>query len=145
MSIPLPPLSLCNYFFREISIKPREDYEGNNGDMFDFSGVLVTCNVSGGKNETVSGKNAEEHFVILEIEVADGEERQAPYSITCTAIGIFKPHPDLDKEKVEEVMAIQGATTLYASAREMLMTSTSRMGYGPFILPTMSFHGLKKD
>ena len=62
-------------------------------------------------------------------------------NITAPALGRWR----VDKEKVEEVMAIQGATTLYASAREMLMTSTSRMGYGPFILPTMSFHGLKKD
>ncbi|QVL41917.1 MAG: protein-export chaperone SecB [Alcanivorax sp.] len=144
-NIPLPPLRLDNYFFKDITVEPRSDYsppeDGDN--YFDFSDILVSCTVSAGKG--LNNKGEEEHYVILEIETDDGEKRQTPYRIKCTVFGILEPHPDLSKDQIQEIIPIQGATLLYGSARDFLMTITARMGHGPLLLPTLSFHNLLRS
>jgi len=43
-----------------------------------------------------------------------------------------------------KLLRINGSSILYSSAREFLITVTSRMPYGALILPTVSFNSYKK-
>lgn len=143
MNIPTPPLNLESYFYSDVEIKPNKDYEHPEENTFNFSNVLVKCNVKRGTGVNSAGET-NEHCIYLHIQVEDGEKRQTPYRIECSVIGTFEPHRQLPEELTEEIIIIQGATLLYSAAREFIMGITSRMMYGPMLIPTISFHGMKK-
>jgi preprotein translocase subunit SecB len=53
------------------------------------------------------------------------------------AEGIFKVAKDFPKEKISDLVNMNGGAILYGAIREIVMTLSSRSRYGPFELPTI--------
>jgi preprotein translocase subunit SecB len=63
-----------------------------------------------------------------------------PYSGTLKIAGFFSVDPSVPKEKMETLLMVNGLSMLYSSAREHVLSVTSRGPWGPFYLPTVSFN-----
>ncbi|RYZ83860.1 MAG: hypothetical protein EOP06_19150 [Proteobacteria bacterium] len=51
--------------------------------------------------------------------------------------GIFDVHPDFPKDKITDLVRMNGGAILYGAVRELILTLTSRSNHGPFEMPTM--------
>lgn len=66
----------------------------------------------------------------------DGVVRPA-YTGMVAFEGEFEIHPDFPAEKTEDLVKMNGGAILYAAARELILTLTSRSAHGPFEIPTI--------
>jgi preprotein translocase subunit SecB len=82
--------------------------------------------------------------VTLEITaMPEDETKRIPYSIHLIAVGMFSV--DKDWPDPEKLLRINGASILYSSAREFLITVTSRGPWAPMMLPTISFLPIEEN
>lgn len=78
--------------------------------------------------------------VSLDIAHKDVAEQTPRYRFRLRAIGFFRSVADeKPAAEVAQLVATNGASILYSSAREYLLMLTSRAPWGQLSLPTMSF------
>ena len=123
-------LQLNEYFFPyvEVAADPTITKEDDGGKS-NFLVRATTLNIEG---------SSDDFQVTVEIvSRPESEEKRQFYSIKLIAVGFFKVASDWpDKDKL---LRVTGASMLYASAREFLITITSRGPWGATMLPTASF------
>ncbi|MBU4260620.1 MAG: protein-export chaperone SecB [Proteobacteria bacterium] len=123
------PLRLENYFFPHISVTADPEYVGAETDEVTFP--LVQSELQ----ETDKPNNFQ--LAINIFVEPKNQEKPIPYIIHLVAIGMFSVADNWpDKEKL---LKINGASILYAAAREFLITITSRGPWPCYTLPTYSF------
>lgn len=124
------PLQLEEYFFPHVKVSADPEAVGPDGTAKCDFGI----NVNAIKTEDEPGS----YQVSLVIASSpESEKQRIPYSIELAVIGFFKVSPEWpDPQKLLE---INGASILYAAAREFIITITSRGPWGSFMLPTASF------
>lgn len=123
------PLQLDDYFFPHIRVSADPDAGGED----DYSNGDFRIGVSAAKREEEN-----EYQVAIHISLTpQSEDKKATYIVELVAIGFFQVHPDFPDPK--KLLEVNGASILYASAREFLITITSRSLWGALKLPTTSF------
>jgi preprotein translocase subunit SecB len=78
--------------------------------------------------------------VSLDLRHKDIDEEAPRYHFRLRIIGFFSWCSEEQlEEEVAHIVAVNGASILYSSAREYLLMITSRAPWGQLTLPTMSF------
>lgn len=97
------------------------------------------------KTHLAKSKSGDMYQVSVEIfsPPEDKEDIQQAYELHIVAVGLFRVAPDWPDP--ERMLRVNGCSILYSSAREFLITITSRMPYGAVTLPTISFNGTKDE
>ena len=76
------------------------------------------------------------------MESAPDSGTEEPYHIHCQIVGQFLVDEALDREDLDRLVAVNGASILYSSLREMLLIVTGRSAWGAMQLPTVNFNRL---
>jgi preprotein translocase subunit SecB len=124
------PLQLEEYFFPHVKVSADPEAVGPDG--------TAKCDFGINVNSIKTADETGSFQVSLVISSSpESEKQRIPYSIELAVIGFFRVSPDWpDPHKLLE---INGASILYAAAREFIITITSRGPWGAFMLPTASF------
>lgn len=139
---PLQPEALV---FEKINIETvlNEDGSPTLAPGFDFQGVNFGCSVEHGElnsTEPNSVDNDDTVLVRIDVQIDNHSGKPAPYAIRIVAVGIFHW---LDKkvgaEERIDLIVVNGASMLYASARELVLSLTSRSVPGALLLPSFNF------
>ncbi len=91
-------------------------------------------------------EDAKRWMIDLSIKVDPKDADVQSYSIKLGAIGFFLVGEEmtLNPGQVEKLVAVNGASILYSSAREYLLLISGRGPFPPVYLPTFNFQGLEK-
>lgn len=87
-----------------------------------------------------SPENSEEWVIWLTIEIPETAKPMPPYAIELRAFGVFAVAGDLGSQaETARLVAVNGGSILYSSAREFLLMVTSRGPSDSYALPTHDF------
>ena len=124
-----PPLTLKKYFFPFVQVAADAEFDSSEG----VPEIAIETKVAIEK-----APDNDTYQVMLEITVfPENEKKKIPYSIHLIAVGLFSVSKEWDDP--EKLLKINGASILYSSAREFIITITSRGPWPPVLLPTVSF------
>jgi preprotein translocase subunit SecB len=137
MRVSAPPLEVEVLFFPNVSFQtqPHDDPES----------LPVPERVSVSPLASCLSEDAMRWNVVLHVKsewVGEGEEiRENRFDFDLVAVGRFawKGNPEEDRDKIAKIVSISGASILYSSLRDMLLTLTARGPWGPYLLPTVRF------
>jgi preprotein translocase subunit SecB len=62
-----------------------------------------------------------------------------PYSFSLTLVGLFSIERELSPDSDETLVRSNAPAVLFSAAREVLASVSSRSGYPPFLLPSVTF------
>jgi preprotein translocase subunit SecB len=129
-----PPLLLEESYFDIVSLEAVPDYVPDAEGQPRRHGVEMQLGLA-----TVDD-NPDVWRVSLDIAHKAVEEETPRYRFRLRAIGYFRYVADeIPEAEVAQLIATNGASILYSSAREYLLMLTSRTPWGQLSLPTMSF------
>jgi len=124
-----PPLTVKNYFFPFVQVAADAEFDSSEG-VPEIAFETKVAVEKAPDNDT--------YQVMLEITAfPENEKKKIPYSIHLIAVGLFSVSKEW--EDPEKLLKINGASILYSSAREFIITITSRGPWPPVLLPTISF------
>lgn len=85
------------------------------------------------------------YIVLLGMRTTDGTLRHIPYTFEVVVSGVISAQPIDGKSETElnDLAAQYGYSLLYGQIRETIANLTSRMRWGTFVMPTLSFMGAK--
>jgi len=69
--------------------------------------------------------------------------KETPYSGSIVMEGFFRVHDSVAEDIMPKIVAINGASILYGSARDYIALITSRSVNGEFVLPSVSFSDIE--
>lgn len=133
----LTPLSLENYFFTRVHAEANLEYatqaEGEPGQQeIDASIKLEVL-----RHE----EDPHRYQITLTVEKVTATEGLLPYDLNIQVVGFLSVDPGFKHDNIDRLVHVNGATMLYAAAREHVLMVTGRGPWGGFQLPTMNFHG----
>jgi preprotein translocase subunit SecB len=76
-------------------------------------------------------------YVSLKVVLRGNDSSETNYSGQIEFEGVFDVHPDFPKEKVDDLVRMNGGAILYGAAREYILGLTARSKHGPFEMPTI--------
>jgi preprotein translocase subunit SecB len=124
-----PPLIVKEYFFPFVQVSADPEHVGRKEpSSIDF------------ETKVAVDKDPEDDTYQVTLEITampEDETKRIPYAIHLIAVGMFSV--DKNWPDPEKLLRVNGASILYSSAREFLITVTSRGPWAPMILPTISF------
>ena len=85
------------------------------------------------------GQNPQKWCVQIIVELNNPEKSIAAYTGRIEFIGYFTVDDKFPKDKVEQLARVNGASILYAAAREMIANITGRGPWRAIQLPSVSF------
>ena len=135
------PIQLLHVVYRRVAVNEYAAGDRNGESTaigFDFQGVNIKAKVGCGLKRG-QDKNPRDFLVELEVLIDNREGKPTPYNVEVGIIGIFKVLPPLPPERREDLVAVNGASILYGTIREIVLGLTSRFAAGPMTLPGMNF------
>jgi preprotein translocase subunit SecB len=127
------PLQLDDAFIGEISVKPSEMAPGTPLDSAD---LLINATPSYARN----AENPLKWVVKLFVDFRAAEGKSTAYEGYIDCEGYFTVgEANLPEAKQRKLIAVNAATILYSTAREVVATITARSRNGKFLLPSVSF------
>lgn len=137
-------LKLEHYNLLEVHLEPVVESESTAlGSYANFEEADFESHVGLQDFELPSG---EKRFTVqLRLRAGPKEgSKNFPYKFEVAMLGIFDGSK-LPEEKREQLVAVNGASLLYSSARELLISLTSRSVGGAVLLPTVQFTDVAMD
>jgi preprotein translocase subunit SecB len=139
----ISPVQTKSIIFRKVSIEPLLDEEQKTvpnlrAQGFDWDEVTVGVDTGVGVRED-QGKSPTEFLVTLGIRVMNETGKQCPYKFDTQVVGLLEVAETLPLSRREELVEVNGLAILYGAMREMIVGITSRMEYGPLVLPGVNF------
>ena len=129
-----PPLLLEESYFDEVHVEAAPEYVPDPEAAPRRHGVEVQLGLA-----TVD-ESPGLWRVSLDIRHKSVDDETPRYRFRLRAVGFFRYVADAQTEPdVARLMAANGASILYSSAREYLLLLTSRGPWGQLSLPTLSF------
>lgn len=129
-----PPLQLEESYFDVVSLEADPEYVPDAEARPQRHGVEMQLGLA-----TVDDSPGVWR-VSLDIHDKVIDEEASRYRFRLRVIGFFRWSTEGQPEdQVAQIVAINGASILYSSAREYLLMITSRAPWGQLSLPTMSF------
>lgn len=127
------PLQLDEAFIGEISVKPSEVASATPLDSAD---LLIDATPSYAR----SAENPLKWMVKLSVGFRAAEGKSAAYEGHIDCEGYFTVgEANLPEAKQRRLVAVNAATILYSTAREVVATITARGRNGKLLLPSVSF------
>lgn len=148
------PLQLEHSAILEFSIQVVEcDEVPYNGQYpsFDFASFKSSVNFESIEAEPEADTQASDEMAAkrfrvglkLELAPSDDEPPRFPYRIRFVIGGLFEASQIKDDRR-DVVTLVNGASMLYATARDFLLTTTSRCAGPQLLLPTVNFADLEE-
>lgn len=139
------PLQLEEVRFLHVRVEPREvpDLRDQFAEhtKYVFTNTRFNTTLEHMFAEDADDQPMSNFIVTLRVELPDEGEKPSPYVIDVKCVGYFaiskKAFPD--SEKRIDVGVVNGASLLYGTIREMILSITSRSWSGPLLIPSMSF------
>jgi preprotein translocase subunit SecB len=129
-------LQLKEYFFPYVEVAADPTVaESNEAGKSNFLVKVNTAKMEGGDNEF--------QVTLQIISQPESEEAKQFYAIKLITVGFFQVNPTWPDQ--DKLLRVTGASMLYASAREFLITITARGPWGAIMLPTASFLKIYED
>ena len=125
-------LKLNQYHFLETNIKaaknkPKEDE--------------VDCELMASGELYENPDDASQFQLVLTVSFKrKAKKPPVPYSGSIKVAGHFSVDPSVPKERMEMLLMVNGLSMLYSSAREHVLSVTSRGPWPPLFIPTVSFN-----
>lgn len=150
------PLQLLQVMFRKVSVELDEAHAPEvppnpYTSLFVFDDVEIVTEF--GIVELDPNHEQGRLFLVNLRVVVDNQPVQevpnrkfSPYLIDVEARGVVLVPKGAEKlAPANSLAAVNGASLLWSSVREQVVSVTSRMFAGPVMLPTMNFHDLKNE
>ena len=136
MQVTPAPLKCHGFFVTGLMVAANPEYKKKAPTALLFSDLQIDSNAK------LVPKKLDGRLwqVILQMQQNVGPDKNAPYNFSITLVGHFEVHPKFPADKVQQLVAVNGSSILYSSARQILKDA---MHNGPFPatdLPTVSFH-----
>lgn len=129
-----PPLQLEESYFDIVSLEAAPEYVSDAEARPRRHGVEMQLGLA-----TVDDSPGVWR-VSLDIRHKDVDEEAPRYRFRLRIIGFFsRCSEEQPEDEIAHIVAVNGASILYSSAREYLLMITSRAPWGQLSLPTMSF------
>jgi preprotein translocase subunit SecB len=139
------PLQLDDIRFVHVRVEPREapDFREQFAEhpKHIFTNTRFNTTLEHTFAEDSEDQPMSNFLVTLRVELPDIGETPPPYLIDVKCVGYFSISKKVfpDEEKRVDVGVVNGASLLYGTIRDMVLSITSRAWYGPLLLPSMSF------
>ncbi|HEV7375950.1 MAG TPA: protein-export chaperone SecB [Pyrinomonadaceae bacterium] len=75
----------------------------------------------------------------LRVELPSDPAGKFPYAFGLTLVGLFSIEKELSPDSDETLARSNAPAVLFSAAREVLASVSSRSGFPPFLLPTVTF------
>ena len=138
-------LQLRQLVYDKLSVESFQTPEGGllPAQEFDFNGVNLAVSVNHNKAPTDRGTD---HMLSMKLRLENQVGKAAPYLVDISAIALFDVLlvPD-GMSSEDDFVKVNGASIVYSSIRDMLLTITSRSLCGPLLLPSANFQDLLAD
>jgi preprotein translocase subunit SecB len=132
-SMRLAPLQLKKYFITHLKVVAQRQYDSKNPQLYDFKELQNATNIR--KNK----ENPNIFQISLVLKQIVKPKANLPYSFDTQIVGIFEVLPDWPRNRVDELVQINGPAMLYSAAREILAQVTGRGPWGTITLPSVNF------
>ncbi len=129
------PLAIEYYFFRKSLFEVKKGFDGDFAETA-LDGIRPHIRVD--SDIFRSEEDGSRWRVELNIK-AGQKERRFPYSVNVGITGFFRVLKGYPEEKAELLVRVNGASILYAAARESIAMITGRGPYQPLLIPSLSF------
>jgi preprotein translocase subunit SecB len=129
----LSRLALDDYFIKALSfaLNPGFDQEKEGSNEVEPPDLKVRSRLAGTKNKQWRCE--------LMVELPRDPAGKFPYSFSLTLVGYFTIEPELSPESDETLARSNAPALLFSASREILANVSSRSGYPPFLLPSVTF------
>lgn len=124
-------LKLTKSFFTKLNVEVNTSYEP-------IQVTDLSINVQY-KVELFRHNHDEKKYQIIFKIIGLDADQALPYTINIEMIGLFEVTPSFIKDK-PRIIEVNGASILYSSIREQVLTLTGRSAWGTFNLPTLDLH-----
>lgn len=132
-----PPLQLEESYFDTVHLDVVPEYSPDAEGRPRQHGVQIHLNLA------TLDDNPGMWRVALDLTDKDVDGETPRYHFRLRMIGFFRwTGGEQTEQDVAQIVAVNGASILYSSAREYLLMLTSRTPWGQITLPTMSFAGI---
>ncbi|OPY14652.1 MAG: preprotein translocase subunit SecB [Syntrophus sp. PtaB.Bin138] len=125
-----PKLQLSKYFFVNVFVVANINHRHDDKDK-------MVCNFKINSNLGVNKDNENNFQLQLDITTDPEESANQSYDIAVSVVGYFEVAPDFGDKK--KLVAVNGASILYAAARDFILSITSRGPWPAVMIPTFSF------
>ncbi|MFH1493770.1 MAG: protein-export chaperone SecB [Pseudomonadota bacterium] len=87
------------------------------------------------------------HDFVVSVGVGNAEDTNSslPYRFAAQIEGVFRIDHDGDPDERKRMVVVNGASMLFGSVREQILTITMRQKNGPMLLPSMDFRSLSEE
>lgn len=129
-----PLLELQYYFFQKLMVEANERYDANSAETKPPENLILSLDFSAGRDLNTG------HLYQLRLGIRDlrAQQGEVPYIIGAVLVGYFKVADGDITDAFDRTVQINGASILYAAAREQILTLTGRGPYPAIKLPAIS-------
>ena len=137
MRVSAPPLEVESLFFPSVSFQARPYENPRSYPVPERVSVkpLASCLSEDGMRWNVVLHVKSERIG----EVEEIQENRFDFDLVAVGRFAWKGNPEEDRDRIAKVVSVSGASILYSSLRDMLLTLTARGPWGPYLLPAVRF------
>jgi preprotein translocase subunit SecB len=137
------PVQTRSIVYRRIEITPflTSDHlldETISAFELDWNGIRLEA-ATGCNPVEAKDSEAPDFVVSLRLKIKNETGKTCPYQIDVEALGLISVNFKLPKERRLELATVNGLAIVYGAVRELVTSMTSRMEYGPLVLPGVNF------
>lgn len=138
-------LQLEHYTLSEISIKPNEGYVAREGVPYpSFNDADFNSAVEFGPASRDGAEPGSLWGIRLSLSCQAKEGGNFPYRFAVGIAGVLDGS-GLPEANRSNLVLVNGTSLLYGALRDEVLRLTSRMDYGPLMLPTVQFAKLAEE
>lgn len=132
------PLNCVSYFVTDLIVAANPDYKPVEATHLKFQDLQIECKIEKPHQPEEMPKHPFWR-ILLKIAQNVGKDKNTPYNFSIAMLGHFSVHPGFPKDKIEQLVSVNGCSMLYSTAREILRSAMGHGPYRPLILPTVTF------
>jgi len=137
------PIQTRAILYRRVNVSPHLTDKGEidtnlHGPDFQWEGVKLQVK-TGTAVEATSEVDPTGFLVSLNVQISNKDGKTCPYVIDIELLGILSVSPKLAPARREDLATVNGLAIVYSATRELITNLTSRMEYGPLVLPGVNF------
>ncbi|MCG5528834.1 protein-export chaperone SecB [Halorhodospira halochloris] len=141
--VEMSPLQLVRLAYTGIHVEPFIHQDENGQELppaTEFGEVDIACRTG---MQQLPEPKAERPEYVIEVGISISKEQVAehrlPYVIDVSARGYFRLVGEVDADKRDSIVEINGASLVTGALRELVADLTARCPYGTMTLPTLRF------
>jgi len=127
------PVQLTNYFVSELQFVANQSYNRDSPTSVTAEDLQVALQPSQKED------NKREWQITLRVALNASPESNSPYSFLIEIIGFVTVAESVAEHKIERFAQINGTSLIFAAAREIIKSATSRGPFQGLLLPTVTF------